>query len=60
MASEQIHHGAPIGMIRTNEILCDACSVVICHVREVPEDGWNHLHNLCSACFASRASHAEG
>lgn len=39
-------------MIRDGQLICDACQKVISRITEVPPEGWERMHNLCSACFS--------
>jgi hypothetical protein len=38
--------------MRDGTIVCDQCSATITRVTETTQDGWVHMHNLCSKCFA--------
>ncbi len=38
-------------MFQDGKIVCDSCKAVITRVVPPPEDGWPHLHALCTACF---------
>jgi hypothetical protein len=40
-------------MIQEDKIVCDQCGALITHVTGVPPEGWPHMHNLCSTCFAT-------
>ena len=39
-------------MFKDGKIVCDGCQADITRVVPPPEDGWPHLHALCSECFA--------
>ncbi|MGA9839708.1 MAG: hypothetical protein WBF81_00850 [Thermoplasmata archaeon] len=38
-------------MIRDGQMICDSCQKVITRITDVPAEGWEKMHNLCSACF---------
>ncbi len=38
-------------MIRDGQLICDQCGKVISRITQVPPEGWERMHNLCSACF---------
>jgi NMD protein affecting ribosome stability and mRNA decay len=38
-------------MIRDGQMVCDSCGKVITRITEVPAEGWETMHNLCSDCF---------
>jgi hypothetical protein len=38
-------------MIRDGQLVCDGCQKVITRISDVPAEGWDTMHNLCSACF---------
>ncbi|MGI0129715.1 MAG: hypothetical protein ACREDE_05955 [Thermoplasmata archaeon] len=38
-------------MIRDGQLVCDACQKVISRITDVPAEGWEKMHNLCSGCF---------
>jgi hypothetical protein len=40
-------------MIRDGQLVCDACQKAISRITEVPAEGWERMHNLCSTCFAA-------
>ena len=40
-------------MLRDGQIVCDTCQKVISRITEAPAEGWEKMHNLCSACFAT-------
>ena len=40
-------------MIRDGQLVCDSCQKVITRITDVPAEGWDKMHNLCSACFVS-------
>jgi hypothetical protein len=40
-------------MIQDGRLVCDSCQTVITRISDVPADGWEKMHNLCSACFAA-------
>ena len=39
-------------MIRDGQLVCDQCGKPITRITDVPADGWERMHNLCSDCFA--------
>jgi hypothetical protein len=39
-------------MLKDGALVCDGCQKTISRLTHVPSDGWPHLRNLCSACFA--------
>jgi hypothetical protein len=39
-------------MIRDGQLVCDSCQKPISRITDVPSEGWERMHNLCSACFA--------
>jgi hypothetical protein len=39
-------------MIRDGQLVCDSCQKPISRITDVPAEGWDRMHNLCSACFA--------
>ncbi|HXW67665.1 MAG TPA: hypothetical protein VEL82_07320 [Thermoplasmata archaeon] len=43
-------------MIRDGKLVCDQCGTPISRITDVPAEGWERLHNLCSACFAQLRS----
>jgi hypothetical protein len=40
-------------MLRDGQLVCDSCGKVITRITDVPPEGWEKMHNLCSACFAA-------
>ncbi|HTW77043.1 MAG TPA: hypothetical protein VMG14_04675 [Thermoplasmata archaeon] len=40
-------------MLQNGQLVCDACQRPITRITEVPAEGWERMHNLCSACFAA-------
>jgi hypothetical protein len=40
-------------MIRDGQLVCDSCQKPITKITQVPAEGWERMHNLCSACFAT-------
>ena len=38
-------------MLRDGQLVCDTCQKVISRVPSAPAEGWENMHNLCSACF---------
>ncbi|HTW40221.1 MAG TPA: hypothetical protein VMF04_05130 [Thermoplasmata archaeon] len=40
-------------MIRDGQMVCDNCQKVISRITEVPAEGWEKMHNLCSPCFSA-------
>ncbi len=38
-------------MLKDGQLICDRCQAVISRIRESPAEGWEKMHNLCSACF---------
>jgi|HubBroStandDraft_1064217.scaffolds.fasta_scaffold07693_3 hypothetical protein len=38
-------------MIRDGQLVCDGCQKVITRITDVPAEGWEKMHNLCSSCF---------
>jgi len=45
-------------MIRDGQLVCDACQQTITRISTPSEEGWEHMHNLCSACFAAESQKA--
>ena len=39
-------------MLRDGQLVCDQCGKVISRFTQPAEEGWERMHNLCSACFA--------
>jgi hypothetical protein len=40
-------------MIKDGELVCDNCQKRITRITDVPAEGWERMHNLCSDCFAA-------
>ena len=40
-------------MIRDGQLVCDSCQTVITRITDVPPEGWERMHNLCSTCFVA-------
>jgi hypothetical protein len=38
-------------MLQDGQLICDACRKVITKITAAPAEGWEKMHNLCSACF---------
>ncbi len=38
-------------MIRDGQLVCDRCQKVITRITNVPAEGWDRMHNVCSECF---------
>jgi hypothetical protein len=38
-------------VIRDGQVVCDGCQKVISRITDVPPEGWDRMHNLCSSCF---------
>jgi len=38
-------------MLKDGQIVCDSCQKVISRITAAPAEGWERMHNLCSACF---------
>lgn len=38
-------------MIRDGQLVCDSCQKTITRISSTPGEGWEMMHNLCSACF---------
>ena len=40
-------------MIQDGQLVCDNCQKPITRITDVPAEGWERMHNLCSDCFAA-------
>jgi predicted amidophosphoribosyltransferase len=40
-------------MIKDGQLVCDNCQKPITRITDVPAEGWEKMHNLCSDCFAA-------
>ncbi len=40
-------------MIKDSQVVCDNCQKVISRITDVPAEGWERMHNLCSECFVA-------
>jgi hypothetical protein len=40
-------------MIKDGQLVCDNCQKPITRITDVPAEGWERMHNLCSACFTA-------
>jgi hypothetical protein len=40
-------------MMRDGQLVCDSCQTKITRITSTPGDGWEQMHNLCSACFVA-------
>ena len=38
-------------MLRDGQLVCDSCQKTITRITSAAEEGWEQMHNLCSACF---------
>ncbi|HTZ61110.1 MAG TPA: hypothetical protein VMC82_00450 [Thermoplasmata archaeon] len=38
-------------MLKDGQLVCDSCGKVISRFTSAPSEGWERMHNLCSACF---------
>ncbi len=38
-------------MLKDGQLICDVCQKPITRITEFPAEGWERMHNLCSACF---------
>jgi hypothetical protein len=38
-------------MIKDGHLVCDSCQKTITRITDVPAEGWERMHNVCSACF---------
>jgi hypothetical protein len=38
-------------MIKDGQLVCDRCGKAITRITDVPAEGWEKMHNLCSTCF---------
>jgi predicted amidophosphoribosyltransferase len=38
-------------MLKDGQIICDSCQKVISRITQAPAEGWEQMHNLCSACY---------
>jgi hypothetical protein len=40
-------------MIKDGQLVCDSCQKPITRITDVPAEGWDRMHNLCSDCFTA-------
>ncbi len=40
-------------MLKDGQLVCDSCQKVISRITDTPAEGWEKMHNLCSACFTA-------
>jgi len=40
-------------MLKDGQLVCDRCHKVITKITNVPPEGWEKMHNLCSDCFTA-------
>ncbi len=38
-------------MLKDGQLICDRCQKPISRITGAPAEGWERMHNLCSACF---------